>query len=59
MRDKFEEVIIMLTTIILKFKVAKLKYYSRKETKAFHEGEYEKAVKFGKLVDKEFNRIFG
>ena len=59
MEDKFEEVIIMLTTIKLKFKLAKLKYYTRKETKAFHEGNYEKAIKFGKLVSKEFDEIFG
>ena len=59
MEDKFEEVIIMLTTIVLKFKLAKLKYYTRKETKAFYEGRYDDAIKFGKLVGKEFDKIFG
>ena len=49
----------MLTTIKIKLQLAKLKYYSRKETKAFHKGEYDKAVKFGKLVSAEFDRLFG
>ena len=49
----------MLTTIKIKLQLAKLKYYSRKETKAFYEGEYEKALKFGNLVSKEFDKIFG
>lgn len=49
----------MLTTIILKLKLTKLKYYSRKETKAFHEGDFNKAVKYGKLVSVEFDKIFG
>ena len=49
----------MLTTIVLKFKLAKLKYYTRKETKAFYEGRYDDAIKFGKLVGKEFDKIFG
>ena len=49
----------MLNTIKIKFKLAKLKYYSRKETKAFHEGKYDEAIKFGKLVSKEFDKIFG
>ena len=49
----------MLTFIKLKFQLAKLKYYARKETKAFHKGEYDKAIKFGKLVGKEFDKLFG
>lgn len=49
----------MLTFIKLKFQLAKLKYYTRKETKAFHKGEYDKAIKFGKLVGKEFDKLFG
>ena len=40
----------MLTTIKLKIQLAKLNYYTKKETTAFHEGNYEKAIKFGKLV---------
>lgn len=49
----------MLNYIKLKFQLAKLKYYTRKETKAFHKGEYDKAIKFGKLVGKEFDKLFG
>lgn len=49
----------MLTTIKLKFQLAKLKYFSRKETKAIHDRKYDEAAKYGKLVDKEFNKIFG
>ena len=49
----------MLTAIKIKFQLAKLKYYTRKETKAFHKGNYEEAIKFGKLVGKEFDKIFG
>ena len=49
----------MLTTIKIKFQLAKLKYYARKETKMFHKGEYDKAVKYGKLVGREFDRLFG
>ena len=49
----------MLTAIKLKIQLAKLKYYTRKETRAFHEGDYEKAIKFGKLVSGEFDKLFG
>ena len=49
----------MLTAIVIKLKLAKLKYYTRKETKAFHEGNYQEAIKFGKLVGKEFDKLFG
>lgn len=49
----------MLTYIKIKFQLAKLKYYTRKETKAFHKGEYDKAVKYGKIVGAEFDRLFG
>lgn len=49
----------MLIRFIIMVKLAKLKYYSRKETKAFHKGEYEKAIKYGKLVDVEFDKLFG
>ena len=49
----------MLTTIKIKIQLAKLKYYVKKETKAFHEGDYEKAIKFGKLVSGEFDKLFG
>ena len=49
----------MLTTIKIKFQLAKLKYYTRKETKAFHDGKYDKAIKFGKKVSLEFDRLFG
>ena len=49
----------MLTYIKIKFQLAKLKYYSRKETKAFHKGEYDKAVQYGKKVGYEFDRLFG
>lgn len=49
----------MLTYIKIKFQLAKLKYYTRKETKAFHKGEYDKAVKYGKLVGYEFDKLFG
>ena len=43
----------------MKFKLAKLNYYSRKETKAFCKREYDKAAKYGKMVDIEFDKIFG
>ena len=49
----------MLTVIKIKFQLAKLKYYTRKETKAFHKGEYDKAVKYGKIVGSEFDKLFG
>lgn len=49
----------MLTVIKIKFQLAKLKYYTRKETKAFHEGKYDKAVKYGKIVGSEFDKLFG
>lgn len=49
----------MLTVLKIKFQLAKLKYYTRKETKAFHKGEYDKAVKYGKIVGAEFDRLFG
>lgn len=49
----------MLTVIKIKFQLMKLKYYSRKETKAFHEGKYDKAIKYGKLVSSEFDKLFG
>lgn len=56
---EFEEEIIMLTYIVLKLKLAKLKYYARKETKAFRKRDFEKAIKYGKLVSVEFDKIFG
>ena len=49
----------MLTVIKIKFQLAKLKYYARKENKAFHKGEYDKAVKYGKIVGAEFDKLFG
>ncbi|MBO5319077.1 MAG: hypothetical protein J6B01_04625 [Ruminococcus sp.] len=49
----------MLTYIVLKLKLAKLKYYARKETKAFRKRDFEKAIKYGKLVSVEFDKIFG
>ena len=49
----------MLTVIKIKFQLAKLKYYTRKETKAFHKGKYDKAVKYGKIVGSEFDKLFG
>ena len=49
----------MLTYIKMKFQLAKLKYYTRKETKAFHEGKYDKAVKYGKIVGNEVDKLFG
>lgn len=49
----------MLTYIKIKFQLLKLKYYLNKETKAFHEGNYDKAIKYGKLVGVEFDRLFG
>ena len=58
MRENKEE-INMLTVIKIKFQLMKLKYYSRKETKAFHEGKYDKAIKYGKLVSSEFDKLFG
>lgn len=49
----------MLTYIKIKFQLAKLKYYTRKETKAFHEGKYDKAIKYGRIVGSEFDKLFG
>lgn len=48
----------MLKTIVIKIRLAKMKYFTRKETKAIRKKDFNKAVKFGKLVDKEFNKIF-
>lgn len=48
----------MLTYIKIKFQLFKLKHYLNKETKAFHKGEYEEAIKYGKLVSLEFDRLF-
>lgn len=49
----------MLKAMIIKLKLVKLKHYSRKENKAFHEGNYEEAIKFGKIVSNEFDKLFG
>ena len=49
----------MLNVIRVKFQLAKLKYYTKKETKAFLDGEYDKAIKYGKKFGLEFDTLFG
>lgn len=49
----------MLTTIVMKIRLAKMKYFTRRERKAIEKKDFNKAVKYGKLVGREFDKLFG